>query len=287
MVCALGLEHRLLAVSHECDYPPSVRHLPRLTRSRISADMAPPAIDQAVREAARAGRPLYLLDQDLLGRLGPGLVVTQGVCAVCAVDAETVRACPLPDEVCLVSLEGVTFAGILQDIRRLARAAGVAPRGEELISALEERWRALPGAREEAEGPVPRVVVLEWTQPPFATGHWVPEMVAAAGGCEVLAGPGQASRRLEWAEVAGADPDLVVVAACGYGLEDNVRLARELYRQEQTKGLRALDQGNLWAVDANAYFSRPGPRLVRGAEILAGILRGQEARGEACRVEPP
>jgi iron complex transport system substrate-binding protein len=275
---ALGLLAQVVAVSHECDYPPEVTAKPRITSSIIPPDLDPKQIDAAVTEAVRQGRALYAIDGDLLARLRPDLIVTQGICDVCAVGMGTVEATLkfLPD--CLppgaqtVTLSGTTFAGILRDIEQVARVAGVEARDDALVAELQERWQMVQAVPKIAK---PRVLVLEWSDPPFSAGHWVPEMVAVAGGEDVLGKAGAASRRVSWARILETDPDLVVMAACGYGLAQNAAFAEALYAHPDASRLRAFRTGQVYAVDANAYFSRPGPRVVRGAELLHMLFSGQ------------
>ena len=285
---ALGLSEQVVAVSHECDYPAEMRAKPRITSSILGHSLEPKQIDAAVNEAVSQGRALYQIDGDLLARLQPDLIVTQGICDVCAVGVGTIEAALkfLPD--CLppgaqtVTLSGTTFEGILRDIQQVARAAGVAERGDALVAELRGHWQQLEATPKIA---APRVTVLEWNDPPFSAGHWVPEMVAVAGDVEVLGEAGELSRRVSWAEIAEADPDTIVMAACGYGLAENVGLAEGLYAYPDAGALRAVRAGQVYAVDANAYFSRPGPRVVRGAEVLQQLFRG-EPSPEIVRVAP-
>ena len=285
---ALGLAEQVVAVSHECDYPAEMTTKPRITSSILEHDLEPTQIDAAVNEAVSQGRALYQIDGDLLARLQPDLIVTQGICDVCAVGVGTIEAALkfLPD--CLppgaqtVTLSGTTFEGILRDIQQVARAAGVTARGDALVAELRGRWQQLGAAPRTA---APRVMVLEWSDPPFSAGHWVPEMVAVAGGVEVLGGAGEPSRRVSWSEVSEADPDVLIMAACGYGLAENTDFAQDLYTHPDASRLRAIRAGQVYVVDANAYFSRPGPRVVRGAELLEQLFRG-EPSPEIVRVAP-
>lgn len=276
MAAALGLAPSLVGVSHECDWPPEVRDLPRLTGSILPAHQAPARIDEAVRQAVLAGKALYQVDGERLRELRPDLVLTQGVCEVCAVSASSPELCALPSVlpgVQVLTMDGATFLGVLGDLERLAALAGVPERGREQADALRRRWQALPGPSADP----PSVLMLEWPDPPFFGGHWVPEMVARAGGRDVMGRPGQPSGRTGWSDIAAADPDVIVLIACGFDLEGNLRHGRELLRHPVGSTLRAVRQGRVWACDANAYFSRPGPRLVRGAEILAALLQDPEA----------
>ena len=277
IVCALGLRDNLVAVSHECDYPSEVQHLPRITSSILPGNLDPQGIDTAVNEAVQAGRALYQIDGDMLRTLQPDLIVTQGVCDVCAVDLGTVEAALkflpdcLPEGARTLSLSGMNFEGILRDIRLLAEVTGREGEAETLTTSLRKRWRAVSGMTQK-----PKVLMLEWSTPPFYGGHWVPEMVEVAGGESVLGVPGQDSKRTTWAEIAKRAPDVIVVMACGYDLAKNVEFAEELYLNPDIRDLPAIQSQQVWACDANSYFSRPGPRVVRGVEILEAILRGEE-----------
>ncbi|WP_034385293.1 cobalamin-binding protein [Deinococcus sp. YIM 77859] len=276
----LGLGSSVVAVSHSCDHP-GAAGLPVLTRSIVNPDAPQVEIDRAVSEAVQAGRALYQVDGELLDHLAPDLVVTQGVCEVCAVTPGTLETAVRYLPGCLpatqvLSLEGRTFAGILDDLRALARATGVLERGEALARTMQERWENIqpaPGAL--------RVLTLEWVAPPFFGGHWVPEQVERAGGVNVLGQAGSDSGRTSWEEVAALDPDVIVVMCCGYGLRANVEFALTLRNGPE---LRAVREGQLWAVDANALFSRPALGTVRGAEVLADLLRGQAREGESVQV---
>ena len=283
LIFALGLGECLLAVSHSCDHPEAAGR-PVLTRSIIGDDWSQAEIDRAVSAAVREGRALYAVDGALLAALAPDLIVTQGVCDVCAVTPQTVVASVAhapgggwPAQGRVLSLDGQTWAGILADLQALADAAGVPERGAALAASAQARWEAVePGPRQ-------RVLTLEWVDPPFYGGHWVPEQLARAGGTDVAGTPGEPSGRLSWEEVARLDPDVVVVMCCGFGLSENAELAQQVYAHE----LRAARLGQVWAVDANAYFSRPSLGVVRGAELLADLLRAQPRPGESVRVAPP
>ena len=296
IVCALGLGDSLVAVSHECDYPEEVTQLPRITSSILPHDLDPKGIDQAVNEAVQAGRALYQIDGDLLAKLEPDLIVTQGVCDVCAVGMGTVEAtlkflpdC-LPEDAQILSFSGMNFEGILRDIRTLAVATGREGEAATLITSLRERWGAVQETSlEQHTESRPRVLMLEWSEPPFYGGHWVPEMVQAAGGEDILGVPRQDSKRTTWAEIAKHAPDLIVVMACGYDLDKNIGFAEALYTHPEARHLPAVKTQQVWACDANSYFSRPGPRVVRGVEILQAILKGEDTafkKDEAKRVLP-
>ena len=267
MLSALGLGSSTVAVTHECDFPPEVSDLPRLTRSMIPAGLDPGEIDAAVRARVGAGESLYALDTDQLERLDVDLIVTQQVCAVCAVSSDDVQAIAqrLPRRPRVLSLDPSLLGEVLDDAVTLGEAAEVAAAGIELRRRLAERIEAVRGATADAE-PVP-VAALEWLDPPYCAGHWLPEMIAAAGGTDALAKPGERSRQIEWDEVEAAQPEAVVVMPCGlYAREAEAEARRHRDR------LAGLGASRLWAVDAASSFSRPGPRLADGVELLGHLL---------------
>jgi iron complex transport system substrate-binding protein len=267
MLFALGLGDSVAAVTHECDYPLGVEQLPHLTRSVIPEGLAPADIDAAVRERTGRGEALYELDEDTLAELDVDLIVTQAVCEVCAVSFDDVRAVAerLPTKPEVISLDPSTLGEVLADIPRLAGAAGVPEAGEQLVEELGERLEAVERAVEDARRP--RVVALEWLDPVYIGGHWVPQMIELAGGEDALGLPGEKSRTAEWAEVEAAAPEVVISMPCGYYAEE---AAAETMRWRRHLGL--VGPRAVFAVDAAAYFSRPGPRLVDGVELLGHLL---------------
>ena len=273
IVCALGLQDQLVGVTHECDYPPSVRSLPAVTRSLIPAQASSREIDTSVRESLAAGRALYTLDRPVLEKLRPDLIVTQALCDVCAVAEEEVRAaaCSLPGAPRVINLEPQTLAEVIHSIRVVGQAAGVADMAEEVVRRMHERVRAVAARSGRLRRP-PRVVLLEWLDPPFSCGHWSPEIIRLAGGIELLGRAGQASRTLRWDEVLAADPDAIVVACCGFDLERTMRDLRVLQSSAVWNQLSAVQAGRVYVVDGSQYFSRPGPRLVDSLEIAAHAL---------------
>jgi len=266
MLFALGLGDRVVAVTHECDYPPGAEQLPHLTRSVIAEGLDAAGIDAAVRERTSRGESLYELDEDLLEELYVDLIVTQAVCEVCAVAFEDVRAVAerLPTAPEVISLDPSTLGEVLADVPRLAQAAGASEAGDQLVAELGERLEAVERAVERA--PRPRVAALEWMDPLYIGGHWVPQMIELAGGEDVLGLAGEKSRTVEWGELEAAMPELVVSMPCGYYAE---QAAAETVRWR--KHLAQLG-ARVYAVDAAAYFSRPGPRLVDGVELLGHLL---------------
>jgi iron complex transport system substrate-binding protein len=267
MCFALGLGEQVVAVTHECDHPPAAKHLPTLTRSVIDDGLDPGEIDRAVRERTERGESLYELDTERLAALEVDLIVTQEVCAVCAVSYEDVLSLArrLPGRPEVVSLDPSRLGEVLDDATRLAAAAGAPASGRRLRAELADRIDAVTAATAGAERP--RVVALEWLEPAYAAGHWVPEMIGAAGGEDALASPGERSRVLEWERIAAAEPDVVVVMPCGLYCAE---AAAEGRRHRDRLG--ELGAGHVYAVDAAASFSRPGPRLADGVELLGHLL---------------
>lgn len=273
MVCALGLESALVGVTHECDYPPSVLKLPKVTRTRIPADVSSAEIDELVRERAPTGHALYTLDAELLARLGPDLIVTQGLCDVCAVAEEEVRAvaCALAGRPRVVNLEPHSLETMFDALRSIAIAAGVERAADEVVARLEARVAVVAQRSAKITGR-PRVALLEWLDPPFSSGHWSPELVRLAGGNEVLGIEGQTSRTLSWDEVVAARPEFILLACCGFDVERTLRDAPILATVAGWSELPAVRNDRVYVIDGSQYFSRPGPRLVDSLEILAHAL---------------
>ena len=263
---ALGFGDDVVAVTHECDWPAATAGLPHLTRSVLPAGLPAAEVDARVRELTAAGEAIYALDEDLLARLAPDLIVTQAVCPVCAVSYEEVcaTAARLPSGPRVLSLDPSDLEDVLADLPRLAEACGERRRGDALRAGLRDRLDRVE--RSVAGLPRPAVVALEWLDPPYAAGHWVPDMVRVAGGSDVLARPGERSRTLAWEELHRTPADLVAVMPCGLDAEASREAA--LVSRE----LAALPARRVVAVDAAASFSRPGPRLVEGVELLAHLL---------------
>jgi iron complex transport system substrate-binding protein len=265
---ALGLGDDVVAVTHECDYPPAARALPQVTRDALPADLTAGQIDAAVRARTDHGEAIYELDAEALHELRPDLIVTQALCAVCAVSFEDVRAIAeeLETRPQVISLDPRTLGEVLGDVRTLAEATGRRDAGVALVQDAAARIdRVRLAVRDRRR---PRVAALEWFDPGYVAGHWTPQMIEYAGGLDVLGMPGEHSERRTWEEVAAAQPDIVVAMPCGY---DAARAHAEalVYGEK----LAALGAGEIVAVDAAAYFSRPGPRLVDGLELLAHVLQ--------------
>ena len=266
MLFALGFGDRVVAVTHECDYPPGAEQLPQLTRSVIPAGLKANEIDRAVRERTGRGEALYELDEWTLEELEVDLIVTQAVCQVCAVSYDDVAAVAsrLPTEPAVLSLDPSTIGEVLADLPRLAEVVSEQAAGEQLAADLGDRLEAVQSAVEGA--PRPRVAALEWLDPVFIGGHWVPQMIELAGGEDSLGLPGEKSRTASWDEVEAARPQVVISMPCGLYAEE---AAAETMRWRRRLGLLGA---TVHAVDAAAYFSRPGPRLVDGVELLGHLL---------------
>jgi iron complex transport system substrate-binding protein len=290
IVCALGLEDALVGVTHECDWPPTVVGKPVLTASRISHEtMTSREIDHAVRSQLDGHGSIYDLDERLLRELRPDLVITQELCEVCAVGYSTVEraARTLEGECRVVSLEPENIEGIFETIRVVGELTNRAAEAETVIGELTVRLDALAVALTEAERR-PRTLVLEWLEPPFAPGHWVPEQVAFAGGDPTFGAAGGKSRPTTAEEIETYAPEVVVLAPCGYYQRDILRALDSARLPRGWGELPAVRSGRVWAVDATSYFSRPGPRVAHGAEILSRIVHpelfGEPSEAEAVRV---
>jgi iron complex transport system substrate-binding protein len=273
IAAALGLLDRIAAASHECDWPPEARALPRATACTVADPALPSAeVDRRVRESLAAGGTLYSLDEALLRRLAPEVILTQAVCAVCAPGYGSVEefARTLPGPPAVLGLDPDSLQEVFLDVRRVAAALGAPERADRLLRVLATRVDAV--RRAVAGRPRPRCLVLEWADPPYATGHWGPDLVDAAGGEEVLGRAGEDSRRISGEEIAAAAPEVVVLALCGYPVERALEDVPILRARPEWGALPAVRSGRVFAVDGSAFFSRPGPRLVDSIEILAGIL---------------
>lgn len=255
-------------MTHECDFPPEALRLPTVTSSAGPPLQDPGAIDRHVRAAVHAGSSLYNLDSALLERLEPDLIVTQELCPVCAVSYEVVKDAVkrLRADPRIVSLEPSSLEDVLTNIQFLGDVTGRADCARSLVQSLRSRIEALEWRR---SGRRTRTLVLEWTDPPMSAGHWIPGLVEVAGGAPVLAHPGANSQRLAWSEIGAANPDAIIVAPCGFTLDATKRAIAQLDSMEAWKSLAATRSGRVLAMDGNAYMSRPGPRLVDSAEIIA------------------
>jgi iron complex transport system substrate-binding protein len=267
MLFALGLGDSVVAVTHECDHPPEARSLPHLTRTVLPDVLSAGEIDDAVKAIVGEGRALYALDEKRLAELAPDLIVTQAVCDVCAVSYEDVVevATRLPSRPRVVQQDPSTLGEMLEDVVRLGEVTKVEEQAHELRGELEGRLAAVRAAVSGAT--LPRVIALEWLDPPYVGGHWIPEMISIAGGEDVAGPPGLRSPEVGWGELAGLNPDVVIAMPCGWYVEDSRAQA-----VEQWERIEALGAAHVFAVDAASTFSRPGPRLIDGVEMLGHLL---------------
>lgn len=283
IVCALGLEESLVGVTHECNWPPVVRSKPTVSVSALPETMDPAEVDRLVSGSLAGGEPIYRLDDVAIQELQPDLVLSQDLCAVCAVpsghvnEALAVLGCSAD----VLSLDPSSLADVLDCVTQVGSATGTEARAEDIVEGLRRRLDAVSDAVAGLDRP--RTFALEWSDPPFNGGHWVPEMIETAGGAAVLASRGTPSVRVGWDEIARAEPQVVVFMPCGYDL------ARASAEGERLLGRPELaETERVFAVDADAYFSRPGPRVVDGVEILASALHpgavDAPTPGPVCRL---
>ncbi|MDP1847982.1 MAG: cobalamin-binding protein [Solirubrobacteraceae bacterium] len=283
LLFALGLGDDVVGVTHECDYPAAAQDLPAVTRDVLEPGLSPAEIDAAVRDRTAAGDSIYELDEELVRELEPDLVVTQALCHVCAVSVDEVHALAqtLPGPPRVIALDPTTYGETVGDVRTIAQATDAKDAALDLIARTARRADVVRLAVRGA--PRPRVAALEWMDPVFVAGHWTPQLIEMAGGDDVLGFAGEPSRQATWEEVSAAQPEIVIVMPCGYDA------ARALVEAEDfADRLRTLGADQVVAVNASAFFSRPGPRLIDGLELLAHILhpdRVPEAPAEALPVE--
>lgn len=273
IVCALGLGDRLVGISHDCDYPADVRSRRVLSDAIVTSAMPSVEIDTVVRRQVHTGKSVYHLDSALLGSLAPDLILTQELCAVCAPSFSEVRqaARVLEGRTRIVSLEPHTLDDILETILEVGRLTGTDAEARSLVLALQQRIERVRRLR--PPDPVPRVACLEWLDPVFVAGHWVPEMVALAGGSDGLGRRGRDSYVIEWDQIVAYAPDIIVVMPCGFDIARTRAEMGLLTDRPRWQDLPAVRAGRVYLTEASAYFNRPGPRIVRGLEILAEIFR--------------
>ncbi len=269
IIVALGEADSLVGVSHECAPGDALTPPPRVTGSRLSGSMSALEIDTAVSTLSASGAPLFTLLGEEIEALRPDIIITQGLCNVCAVSEDDVRALaarltPTPR---VISISATTLDGVFSDIGTIASALDVADVADGLLALLRGRMKRVHTVLAESRAPRPRAAVIEWTDPLFAAGHWVPEMIYRAGGTDVLAVSGQHSREVTWNSLTDSAPDVVLIAPCGYEIERAVREGRELVASHAWLG-----EHSVWALDAVGLVSQPGPRLVDGIETIASIL---------------
>lgn len=283
---AIGLGDQLVGVTHECDYPPEAAGKPVVTRAtRVAPTMPSAQIDAIVAEQLGTGGELYAIDEATIERLAPDLILTQQLCEVCAISLGEVEALAarLPTRPRVISLDPYSLQDMLENIRTVGEATGHLRQAEKLIAWLQTRLDLVEERTADLARP-PRVFCLEWLDPPWSAGHWIPEMVQLAGGEEVIGGlqvpwtreefeePGQRSVRTTWAEIARQRPEVLIVMPCGFNVERALQEIDVLRRQPEFTQLPAVQAGEVYVVDGSSYFNRPGPRLVDGVEILAQIL---------------
>jgi iron complex transport system substrate-binding protein len=270
----LGADDQVVAITHECDFPPQAQHLPRVTSSALYGVAGAGEIDRHVHRNVHAGSSLYTLDTQLLEKLHPDLIVTQELCEVCAVSYHIVEqaAKQLSGGPRILSLEPSSLADVYANIATLGAITGTQQQAAALIGKLRGREAAVRS--QVAQRARPRVVLLEWTDPLMSAGHWAPELIEAAGGAPVLCNPGADSQRIELQAIDEADPDIIVVAPCGFNLDKTREAAQSLKRLPGWNELRAAVSGCVACVDGNAYVNRPGPRLIDTVEIFAEIFQG-------------
>jgi iron complex transport system substrate-binding protein len=283
ILCALGVDP--VGVTHECDYPPHVAERPTVVHSTVDTDGSSRAIDDSVQDALVEGG-VYALDRARLEELDPDVVVTQGLCDVCAVDEAVVRdtLADLAIDADLVATHPHSLGDVFDDIERIGRAVDRGAAAEELVSRLESRVDAV--ADRVADTDTPTVTLLDWLDPVMVGGHWVPELVERAGGDFLLAEPGERSGPVEWDRLREADPDVLVAAPCGFSLDRTLDSLSDLSTREGWDDLQAVRDGRVFAIDGNHYVNRPGPRLVETLEYLAWVLhpdRVDEPPSEAVR----
>jgi iron complex transport system substrate-binding protein len=269
---ALGVGDQVVGVTHECDYPPAARDKPVVVKSAIdSKRMSAAEIDRKVGELLEAGRGLYHLDEQALIAAHPDIILTQGLCEVCALDYDEVvkAASLLPRQPTIISLNPRGLTDILDDILRVGDATERQAAAQALVGDLRGRIEQV-GRREPDNRP--RVVCLEWFEPLYVAGHWVPEMIGLAGGFDVLGHQGEPSAKIAWSEVVDARPEVILLMPCGFDVRRTVKESTPLLALPGWHDLSAVKNGNLFALNGNAYFSRPGPRLINGLEILARII---------------
>jgi len=275
MLFALGLGESVVGVTHECDFPPPAAELPQLTATVLPSGLSAGEIDVAVKEVIGEGRALYTLDEERLAALEPGLIVTQAICEVCAVSYDDVVevAARLPNRPRVLQQDPGTLGEVLDDVTRLGEAVGIPEQAAAVRHGLEERLEAVRAAV--AAESRPRVLALEWLDPPFLGGHWIPEMIEIAGGESVAGASGQKSAQVEWEDLRGLDPDVVVSMPCGWYLDESC--AQALRHGDR---LDAFGSSRVYAVDGASTFSRPGPRLIDGVELLGHLFHPK-------LIEPP
>jgi iron complex transport system substrate-binding protein len=273
---ALGLADEVLGVTHECDFPPDARNKRIVVRSRLPHTTDCAEIDRLVREFAARGESIYRVDAEALREIDPDLIITQDLCHVCAASPDDLSSAlaVLPRTPKVLSLNPHSLADVWNDVSTVGAATGRSAEAHVLVEELKEKVSTVQRAVEplSREGIRPRVACLEWLDPPYCGGHWVPEMVALAGGTDVLGHVGKPSFRVEWKQMIDAKPDVIVIMPCGFNLEKTIEEISRTTFPPAWHHLPAVKQGRIFATGANSYFSRPGPRLAEGLTILARAI---------------
>lgn len=274
IVCELGLHDMLVGVTHECDYPASVHSLPKVTRTAIPQNATSSEIDLLVRERLTHQKALYHLDIPSLLSLNPDLIITQALCDVCAVaESEVVAAAQaLPSHPKVINLEPSSLNEVFDCMRLVGSATGTVQKSESAIAKLQARVDQVCIRTRKLLTPLPRVVILEWIDPLFSAGHWSPELVTMAGGVECIGQAGQRSRTITWKEVTEADPDVLILACCGFNTERTLQDVPILKSFPKFASLSCAQSNRIYVIDGNSFFSRPGPRLVDSLELLSSLM---------------
>ena len=276
IVAALGLADHLVGISHECDFPPSVRYTPVMVEASVRHELAgSDDIDRQVKTLVSSGQPLYRLNEQAFQSARPDVILTQDLCHVCAVTPDqllhVLPSLPSPPQV--LTLNPTSLGDVVNDVERIGTALGVESKGQELAQSLRRRIAAVHNRSTSAQARR-RVVCLEWLSPPYVGGHWVPEMVNLAGGQDLFGRINQPSREIDWEEVRAANPDFVILMPCGFSIARTVTELEHLCRATGDWSNRLASWPKTYVVNAGSYFSRPGPRLVDGLELLAAIFSG-------------
>jgi iron complex transport system substrate-binding protein len=271
-LCLLGLSDQLVGISHACDFPKAIQHLPRITSPNLQLGKSS-EIDSQVAEASKAGSPLYSLDAKAIQNLAPDLIITQDLCEVCAVSPTDLQGITTqlarPPEI--LNLTAETLDQVLNEILLIGRATNKAQAAERLQQSLADRLQSIKD-RIDDQRPQPTVVLLEWLDPPYSAGHWTPSLIQIAGGCDLLGHPNQKSRRVSWEAIYQAQPDKLIIACCGYDLPRMMSEFSDDALQQKLRPLTCVQREQLYLIDGSAYLNRPGPRLIDAAEILLNIL---------------
>ena len=288
IACALGLVDAIVGITHECDYPPEIKSKPVVVRNALPIEtMSQSEIDRAVAERMRSGQSLYQIDEELLRRLAPDLILTQNLCQVCAPSgnevSQVIKALPHAPQILWLTPQSLNE--IFDNVRELGAATGRTAEAEQLLAKCDERLARLRERVETVAAP-PRVFCMEWLDPVYASGHWVPELVKLAGGADQLGRERGESVRVSWDEIVACDPEVLVIMPCGFNLQQTMQQIWATFGRYSSGSahrffeLSAVKNGRVYAVDANSYFARPGPRVVEGAELLARLIHPALFAGE-------